>query len=559
MEWEKGSLKVRLLGFWPRYETREFNSQNKDFYGADVLVAFLQKAVSQQVSFNKGLEDEVKKAIEENNLEDTIIKKLSSSVLRGHSLDGTAGLVLGIEGSKFIDPALTGLVNSRSFTTSGRRALIEDIIVPDVLNKEYNKNLREDYIRISTMALDIYKKLVENFGEREGPQIASKMMAYNSSGNLYIVLPISGIISLSNEIEYQRSRGEIFFPREIEDIVDIIEKEVVKEAGMEKIYHARKLALRDSYLHSNVFKYPQENLATDLGNLNGNPLIPLVVNHKVELTEGFLNCIRKLESMLGETYSSKSPGEIERLSRRNLLAFRDFIDRYNDAVSLQTISSLSWRVWGEQKRHATLKQCVESIYMAAERAYDIVRNLPLVIDEFRSKYKEFSNKDRKNFEDLLSRVERAIVVPNQLKKKGKEKLAMDYIDASVKQIVFMETLIRNGIERRDAIYILPRNVRIRTLENYDLYNLTAGELSLRLCSTCEPERVESSEIKEKQIKNSLPDLKNLIGPKCILGYCPESNYCKKIFEYNKDYGKGIHDEIREILLERLHYKTGIFS
>ncbi|MCX8193879.1 MAG: hypothetical protein N3G19_00740 [Candidatus Pacearchaeota archaeon] len=545
MEWQKDGLKVRLLGYWPKYELK-----NNDFInevGADTLIAFLQKAVSEPVSFSESVKTEIESAMTKNELDDIVLKKICSSVLRGHSLDGTAGIVLGIEGSKFIDPALTGLVNSRSFTTSGRRALIEDIIVPEIFNKTGNELLKTRYVEIAQQALQVYKNIVETFGEKQGPQIASKMMAYNSSGNLYIVLPVSAIVTLSNELEYQREEGKIFFPREIENLVDIIEKEIVKTASMKKIYNARKIALRDTYLHWNVFKAPKENLAIELVRQYKNPLTPYIVNYNVKTTTGFLKKIIELEKMLKDTCTLKNPKDIERNARKNLLAFRDFVDRYNDSVYLQTISSLSWRVWGEQKRHATLKQCVESIYMAAEKAYEIIEPLKEKIENC----KESTYLRDLYLRYLIEKVEQAIVIPRPLKQEGKEKLLLDYIDASAKQIIFMKYLIQKGIEPRDAIYILPRCVRVRTLETYDLYNLTLGELSLRLCTTCEPERLETTEIKENLIKETVPELKNLIGPKCNLGYCSETNYCQKIIQFNPNYNKDIHNVIREILVKKV--------
>ncbi|MGB9708303.1 MAG: FAD-dependent thymidylate synthase [Candidatus Pacearchaeota archaeon] len=533
MEWEKEGLKVRLLGYWPRYENK--NSALKfnlgDFLGADAIVSFLQKAVSQSVSFSEGLETEVRRTFEKGELEDAIKKKLASSVLRGHSLDGTAGIVLGIEGSKFIDSALTGLVNSRSFTTSGRRALIEDILVPNVLEKPGNEMLKERYIETSHKSLQTYKKIFEAFGEKQGPQIASKMMAYNSSGNLYIVLPVSAIITLSNELEHQKNEGETFFPREIENLVDIIEKEIVKEAGMKRIYDARKAALRDTYLHWNVFKAPKINFANMAANAFYYPKDPKIIYCHIS-DNSLKGHIQNLKNKLESTYSLKDPEKIERAARENLLVFHEMVDMYNDAVSVQTISSLSFRVWGEQKRHATLKQCVESVYLAAERAYNVTS---LAVS---------------NAESLKRQLEQVIMIPPPLKQQGQEELLKEYLKASAEQIMLMRYLTENGIERKDAIYILPRCIRLRTVETYDLYNLTLGELSLRLCTTCEPERLATSEIKEGLIKEKLPELSPIIGPKCILGYCSEPTHCSKILKFNPDYSKEIHQEIRNILMHK---------
>ena len=50
-----------------------------------------------------------------------------------------------------------------------------------------------------------------------------------------------------------------------------------------------------------------------------------------------------------------------------------------------------------------------------------------------------------------------------------------------------QKLIRMKIEPREAIFLIPRAVKIDILQEYDLYNLLTGYYPLRLCQTAEEE------------------------------------------------------------------------
>ena len=124
---------------------------------------------------------------------------------------------------------------------------------------------------------------------------------------------------------------------------------------------------------------------------------------------------------------------------------------------------------------------------------------------------------------------------------------MPYIYHTAKQLMFYGKLIKNKFEPRDALYIVPKNIRLRTLENYDLINLIDLELPLRLCETCEPERNSSSWKKREVIAEAVPELSYFLKPKCSFGFCTEGRYCKQILEM-REYDNDLHKKTKEYML-----------
>jgi hypothetical protein len=113
--------------------------------------------------------------------------------------------------------------------------------------------------------------------------------------------------------------------------------------------------------------------------------------------------------------------------------------------------------------------------------------------------------------------------------------------------MFYKKLIDAGFERRDAIFVIPRNIMVRTIENYDLENLINLEFPLRLCSFCEAERYESSWKKQYIIVNAVPELKQFLGPKCWgVGICTEGQPCKHIYSIRKYLNLEEHKELTRL-------------
>jgi len=532
----KNNLEIELAGFWPRIDIKNKKLRKKigkDFLGPDYIISFLQKAVYKSVPLIEGLEEEI---LKEEDVRKTAFDKFSSSMLRGHSLDGSAGVTLKLHGSKLLDSALTGLVFSRSFVTSGRRAKIskENIIIPEAIDK--NHNLRKEYLKTSETAIDIYNKIIEKTGSK---QLAAKVVSYNNPCDLYIVLPLSSITTIALELEQQKKNNQVWLPREVEELISRLEDEILFKIDMKIMYETRKAALRDTYLHWYPFKPKDENFASEMAELT-NSLEPELIAPSINIqpTKGLREKLKYLEEKIKYTHTISDPKELVRTARENLLLLRDIVDSYNDSISIKTTSSLSWRVWSEQKRHSTLKQCVESVYKASDRAYNIIE-------------------EARNNEDFCKMPEKAFVIPQEIKKD--KELLKDYVLISSEQHLLRKKLLSAGIEERDAIYVVPRNTILRTVENYDLINMIDLELPLRTCTTCEPERRTTAEKKAEIIseimnKIGLPEISYMIGPKCILGYCTEPKFCGKILKYNSDYSISLHNQVRENLIKEVSDK-----
>ena len=117
-------------------------------------------------------------------------------------------------------------------------------------------------------------------------------------------------------------------------------------------------------------------------------------------------------------------------------------------------------------------------------------------------------------------------------------------------------LIKLGIKPREALFLIPRAVKIDILQEYDLYNLLTGYYPLRLCQTVEEElrRItlkETIEIKKTLAKKGYGWLNKFIGPKCeTIGFCPEVKNCGYIKKIIKGYDEKFHQEMQSELRKK---------
>ncbi|MBU1129259.1 MAG: hypothetical protein KJ949_01355, partial [Nanoarchaeota archaeon] len=257
---------------------------------------------------------------------------------------------------------------------------------------------------------------------------------------------------------------------------------------------------------------------------------------------GFRKGLKQLEQILKEAHETFDPELLLEKSKQAMFELREFSSNYNSSINVKILDSLSWRVWSEQKRHATLKQNVESIYIAADRAF---KNISHLLPEINS-----INENVWNLNSLVNKVEKTIIIDDRLK--SKPDLVIPYIQNTAKQLMLYGKMIQKGIEKRDALYIVPKNIRVGTFENYDLINLIDLELPLRLCNTCEPERKASSLKKREIISEAIPELKNLLKPKCNIGFCTEGKYCVNILDI-RGYDQEIHKKVKDHMLNKARY------
>jgi hypothetical protein len=545
-------LEVTNLGKFPEriIQNKELRGIFKkeyghDFLGGDEIISHRQALVAMGMDFN-GLEEEFLKYIQNEDqnekshsiISKAVFDKTSTGIGRGHSMGGLSGVVLGLHGTKMIDSGLTGLVYSRSFVTSGRRRGIEeeDIVVPEGIVKR--EDLLQEYLDISRAAFKESAEFKEKFGKLGGIEAFNKALPYNNPADLFIVLPLDTMVTLASEVKLDESKPNgPFLPKEIHDLVKKF-PEITKENGIGSMYKQRIQVPRDTYFHYNLFKDPNiPNYPGELAEKRGIPLKPQIIDLNLDLTKGFIENFYRISEGYKQTKKIIDPEELEEAAIRNMLATREFIGEYNEAIRVKIFDSLSFRVWSEQKRHATLRQNVESIYSAAKRASEKIEVLWTEIERAYNGEGFFN----------ISELEKISVIDRRLK--NDKKLLIPYAYHTGRQLKFFGKLIKEEIALRDAAYIIPRNIRTLNVEYYDLANLIDLELPLRLCKECEPERYETSWQKRNLIAEKVLILKPLLQPKCNVGYCTERNYCNHI-KALRDYNDDLHKKTKEAMLKR---------
>jgi len=548
---------VVALGFWPSINIK--NKKLKDFFkkefgrtflGGSELVAYAQSLVSRGMDFD-GLEKDILEDAEnpdKKHLRDIVFGKTSTGIGRGHSLGGLAGVVLGMHGTKMIDSGLTGLCSSRSLVTSSRRREtgLGDIIIPENLQK--HPELLKEYMRVSEEVLDLAKDFKEKFGKTGGIETFNKVIPYNNPADLFIVLPLDTLSTIVSEVRQDELelKGGRFIPKELHTLAKEYFDRITKEIGQDIMFKQRIEVPRDTYLHYTVFKNPNyPNSALEEGELRGMPIEPIIVDFYKNLTPGFRKALNSLEYVINLAKEETNPEKLLELSMRVMYELRRFSNEQNENIRVKIADSLSWRVWSEQKRHATLRQNVESVYSAAPRASGNIMKFWSIIQE------AYKKQDLESANKIIGEVEKNIIIDDRLKRK--KELILPYLYHTAKQLVLYNKFKKNHIDDRDSLYIVPKNIRVRTLENYDLVNLINLELPLRLCGTCEPERQATSWKKREKILEVVPELKEFLQPKCNTGYCTEGKPCaymEDIREYNMD----LHKAVKEVMLEKAKQK-----
>jgi hypothetical protein len=543
-------LKVNFLGFWPRADIKgrklkKFFKKNyqRTFLGGDELVAYSQSLVSHGMNFAE-LEQEILTDIkkpENTDFKEVLFGKTATGIGRGHSLGGLSGVVLGLHGTKMLDSALTGLCASRSLATSSRRreTVVEEITIPESLTA--HPELLKEYMEISREILKLSVDFKERFGKLGGVETFNKIIPYNNPADLFIVLPLDTLSTINSEVRADKmNKSGRFIPREIYSLIESF-PELTKEVGQNIMFGQRKEVPRDTYLHYSVFKDPSlPNYALEKGKSIGMSLGPQVIGVEKDFTGGFFRALLSTVEMFERTKKVTNSQELHNKSLEAISALRDFTGEYNEALRIKLADNLSWRVWSEQKRHSTLRQNVESVYSAVQRAYGEIKPLWPTIEEAHSK------NDFEKMKKIIGDFEKSVVIDERLK--SQPELLMPYIYHTAKQIIFFEKLVKNGLEARDALYIAPKNIRVRTLENYDLINITDLEFPLRLCSTCEPERKASSWKKRTAILEVVPEIAYFLQPKCNAGFCTEGKFCNRITDMRK-YDLELHKATQKAMLD----------
>ena len=258
------------------------------------------------------------------------------------------------------------------------------------------------------------------------------------------------------------------------------------------------------------------------------------------ITPGLKKKLLDLEREMKNTFSSlvKIKKNWQKLLDLRQTIFRD----YNSALRIKVLSSIPWRVWGEKKRHRTCPQIIESIYYCIERAYQ----------KFRKFKKQI--KQKKYNKNTIREIEEVFSIPPSIKQD--KRLLSQYLLTALVGLETYRKLINLGIKPKEAIFVVPRAVKIDILQEYDLYNLLTGYYPLRLCQTAEEEMRRNTTreavlIKQELIKKGYGWLNKFIVPKCgIVGFCPEEKSCPMVLPFVKNYNEKFHQEMKTELKKR---------
>jgi len=516
------NLKIKFLGITPVLSDKTGILNPQQIVALSALLTFKGKSI-------KNLFNDIKK--KRGDLDERIKKILQRSSLRGHaSIATTPTLCLTYEGSKFLDWALTGIYFSSSLVSSGRRTdtTEKDIVYPKGIYS--NKRAKDIYYRASKENINLYNHFLSKGIVKDE---ARKILQQGIYGTGIIQLPVESILGVKREYDAESE----WMPEEIGILLKKIEKET-KNLGIDQLYATRKAAPRNIYPYPNVFKNPAtSNIVRELREkeklTNGAKLVSMDILMTDELKKKLINLKKRSESIF------RSLKEIKKEWFNLLTSYQEILRDYNSALRFRILSSVPICVWTEKKRHRTCPQVIESIYFCVERAA--------------KKFKKFKKQIKKSRINkiLIKEIEEVFSIPPTVR--NNPEFLSEYLLVALKAFDSYQKLIKIGIKPREAVFLIPRAVKIDILQEYDLYNFLTGYYPLRLCATAEEEIHRNSwketiEIKKAFKEKKVDFLNKFIGPKChITGFCPEEKSCGLILPAVKNYNEKFHQEMKEEL------------
>lgn len=516
------NLKVKFLGITPvlKDETGVLNPQE--------IVAF-----SALLTFKgKSVQELLKETIEKGqDVNEKIKKILRKSSLKGHaSMATTPALCFSYEASKFLDSGLTGMVFSSSLMASGRRTdtTVADIVYPAAIIK--NKKVKDIYEKASEKNINFVNLMLSDGIQKDE---ASKMLQYGIYGTGIVQLPIESIISLKREWEAERA----WMPEEIGFLLKKIEKEL-KAFGVDLLYTTRMAAPRNTYPYPHIFRNPGErNLVRDLMEKNKSADVFRIISSDFVITPGLKKRLAELKKEIQDAVKNRV---ILKEKWLKLISMRQQIARdYNLAANIKILSSVAWRVWGDKKRHRTVPMIVESVYHCANRAAEIFR-------KYRNQIRE-----KRLSQKIINGINRVFSIPPAIR--SSKEFLYRYLERAADSLEVYSKLLDLGVKPSDAIFIVPRGLKLDVLQDYNFYNLIAGYYPLRICSTAEEElrRLSINEvaaIKKLMSQKGLGWLAEHIVPKCqVVGFCLEEKICSLIKPLVPDYDDTTHQEMKQDL------------
>jgi hypothetical protein len=459
---------------------------------------------------------------------------LRKSSLKGHaSMATTPVFSFSYEASKFIDSGLTGMVFASAIMASGRRTdtAADDIVCPEAIAK--NSDSLALYRRASERNIEVLNHLLANGVSKDE---ASKILQYGIYGTGIIQFPVESLVSLKREYEAEIE----WMPEDIGFLIAAVEKELARY-GVDLLYATRLASPRNNYPYPNIFKDPDQiNLAWEMAEKNIGGENFKIISADFAVTPGLEMRLRGLEEMIKAAVKDRDTLEFGWMK---LLEARQQIARdYMQAVNIKMFSTTAWRVWGDKKRHRTVPMTVDSVYSCAGRALKTLRGYK----------KQIESKDLPHA--AVDAIDAVFSVPPGVC--ADKEFLHEYLQRALDSLETYGKLIDMGIRERDAIFVVPRGLKLNMVQDYNLYNLIAGYYPLRICSTAEEELRRASIKEVVAIKNLLQDkglewLGRHIVPKChCAGFCLEEKCCGMVKNLTAGYDGKFHEAIHASLEEK---------
>ena len=401
-------------------------------------------------------------ALEEFDVQGT----LNRSAGRGHaSMTTKPKFDFEIKGSNAVDLYGTSFPHGTYLISSARRVKFEkdDFVVPDPAI-EHSELFEEAYGAL----WEIYNKIDRETGKRDH---ARKILpiGYKTVGDYqYSMEQMVQII--------EESSGE-GMPYEMGLMADEFKKILEKKAP-ELLEACDKRVFPTNYPHQNIFhtrNHPELERGLGLGKFSIDPLI-----------EEYVRKLRKNWTRTG---------------------WDEFVDGVVDLVDFKFYLNPSLAIWSDFKRHRTSLQKAESVYAAADRAYD----------------------------SLTRGIVKDIYMPPSVS--GNATLKTEYLNATLDALQNYRDAIDAGAAQEDAAYMVPKNIQIRmsiTLNGHHLFH-PLGFFGVRQCSSADNEATDIANWMVEQVKSAFREtgipVDDLVGPKCKIGYCLEGNPCDNKKQY----------------------------
>jgi len=515
-------FKIKYLGIAPLMKDETGVLKPQELVAFSGLLTYSGKSIEAILKETRDKGQDIEKKIR------VVLRKSS---LKGHaSMATTPAFSFSYEASKFIDSAFTGLIFASAIMASGRRTdtTPEDIVYPVAISGD--KESLGIYTAASQKCIEALNNLLT---AGVGKDEASKVLQYGIYGTGIIQFPVESLVSLRREYEAEKE----WMPEDVGFLIEAIEKEL-KDSGVDLLYATRLAAPRNTYPYPNIFKNPDEiNFAREIaaGRTNGENF--KIVGSSFAVTPEMERRFRQLEV---DTRGAVKDKDLLKSKWMKLLEDRQKIVRdYGLSANIKVFSSVAWRVWGDKKRHRTVPMVVDSVYYCARRA-------AAVFAKFGSEIKSKSLTH-----EIVDKIDAVYSVPPAIARNND--FLYEYLEAAAVALGAYSALVKMGIKERDAIFVVPRGLRLDLVQDYNLYNLVAGYYPLRICSTAE-EELRRLSIKEVTAIKSLLQEKKMewlawhIAPKChAVGFCLEQDSCGAVKGLVPGYDAAQHKEMHDDL------------